>query len=255
MGAPACWQTLHSRRLWHGLASPRCPAAHPATPPALGQRDGGTQRRPRPAERRRHGNAAGSGASSAAQSRQNLQLLRVGPRGGGEPPRSGAGSSPEKSPARESPRRPSFLRDLCIPVPSCTTQDPFPQARPLPDVGAAQGESQQVERSAAHAQADEADHRDELREDRKNFLSGTAPPDRLLQAFLFGQPPPHPIPGLAFPPFGERGPAASHHMSCHGLPQPIANLLEVVSRDTATYCRDGLRALQRNTRSFGGTWQ
>lgn len=38
--------------------------------------------RQRPAERRRHGNAAGSGASSAAQSRQNLQLLRVGRRGG-----------------------------------------------------------------------------------------------------------------------------------------------------------------------------
>lgn len=38
---------------------------------------------------------------------------------------------------------------------------PASQARPLPDVGAAQRESQQVERSAAHAQANEADHRDE----------------------------------------------------------------------------------------------
>ena len=136
MGALACWQTLHSRRLWHGLESPRSPwfqrrpqqltRPHP-------QRLGGEievpKGRQRPAERRRHGNAAGSGASSAAQSRQNLQLLRVGPRGGGEPPRSGAGSSPEKSPARESPRRPSFpsfLRDLCIPVPSCHNPGPLP---------------------------------------------------------------------------------------------------------------------------------
>lgn len=160
--------------------------------------------RQRPAERRRHGNAAGSGASSAAQSRQNLQLLRVGRRGGagGGPPRSGAGSSPEMSPARESPRRPSFpsfLRDLCIPVPSCRTQDPFPQARPLPDVGAAQGESQQVERSAAHAQADEADHRDELREDRKNFLSGTAPSRSPFTGFSVRPTltPPHPRSGAA----------------------------------------------------------
>lgn len=89
----------------------------------------------------------------------------------------------------------------------------------------------------------------------RTFFQGQPPPDRLLQAFLFGQPSPHPIPGLALPPFGERGPSASHHMSCHGVPQPIANLLEVDSRDTRTYCRDGLRALQRNTRSFGETWQ
>lgn len=47
------------------------------------------------------------------------------------------------------------------------------QIRPLPDVGAAQGESQQVQRGAAHSQTNEADHRDELR-GRRRALSGSA---------------------------------------------------------------------------------
>lgn len=72
----------------------------------------------------------------------------------------------------------------------------------------------------------------------RTFFQEQPPPNLLLQAFLLGQPPRHPIPGLALSPFGKRGPTASHHISCHSLPQPVANLFEVTSRDPGTYCRD-----------------
>lgn len=87
---------------------------------------------------------------------------------------SGAGSSPEiaswgsgRCAAGVSPLRPPIPTFLEKPTRSCPIlphPEPLPtsQAWLLPDVGAAQGEPQQVESSAAHAQANEADHRDEL---------------------------------------------------------------------------------------------
>lgn len=49
-------------------------------------------------------------------------------------------------------------------------RSPASQDLLLPDIRAAQGKSQQVESSAAHAQADEANHWDELQKDQA--LSG-----------------------------------------------------------------------------------
>lgn len=59
----------------------------------------------------------------------------------------------------------------------------MPQDGPLPDIRAAQGESQQVERGTAHAQANEADHRNELQEDEGTIrVSASYPPK--FQAML-----------------------------------------------------------------------
>ena len=159
----------------------------------------------------------------------------MGPSEGGEPRRSGAGSLPEMPPAWGFPRGPLIPTIPGRPVRPCLIlphPGPLPasQARPLPDVGAAQGESQQVEHSAAHAQANEADHRDELREDRGNF-QGQPPPNRPLQAFLLG--PPSPPPRVWRPLLSareDRQPPTPHF--CLSLPQPIASLSEVDSRDT-----------------------
>lgn len=132
-------------------------------------------------------------AGASLEPQRRVRFGWVGPGGEGlQPGGAGGGGRGAAGGPCQAHRFPPFRRGA-LPCPLLPHPGPQPtsQARPLPDVGAAQGEPQQVERSAAHAQADEADHRDELREDRGHCPSVPSPqlPSPFTR-FPAGRPPP-----------------------------------------------------------------
>lgn len=179
-----------------GQCSLISPLPHPQTLP-------GHIPRPRrdvevPIGRLRRQNSVAMAAGASLEPQRRVRFGWVGPGGEGlQPGGAGGGGRGAAGGPCQAHRFPPFRRGA-LPCPLLPHPGPKPtsQARPLPDVGAAQGEPQQVERSAAHAQADEADHRDELREDRghcPSVPSPAAPPRssrRPLRAFLPGDPHP-----------------------------------------------------------------
>lgn len=119
---------------------------------------------------------------------------------------------------------------------------PLSKAQPLPDVGAAQGEPQQVERSAAHAQANEADHRDELWETEGTVRVSPLPAvlSSPLQAFLPVRP--HPCSRADAPSLlGESTWNQPPHSTCRSFPHPKESLSEGDSGGTGAHCKYGLR--------------
>lgn len=174
--------------VWSGISVPYRSQRHPQPqdPPEWGLRNpkaaGGGQSCAAMATR--PGAGRGPQPKAAGVSRQQGASSRGGGRGGeAGPRRSGAGSSPEiarwgsgRCAAGVSALRPPFLERPTRSCPILPHPGPLPtsQAWLLPDVRAAQGEPQQVESSAAHAQANEADHRDELW-GRRRALAESAP--------------------------------------------------------------------------------